>query len=125
MTTVYLPVEYKPAAVKDSKLVRVAEPASDGSDIPLAAYGSVKLCYGFEFIREQHGPTPTDHTMPHEAVKDQNRLVTILYESSFHLSELLGPLSHSWLLRFKDIGLHKFEALDRLFEILYAFLDVV
>ena len=120
----YLAVKNKPAAVKDSKLVRVAEPASDGPDIALAAYGSVKLCYGVKLIREQHGPTPTDHTMPHEAVKDKNRLVRILYKCSFNLSELLGPCSHSWLLRFKDIGLHKFEALDRLFEILYAFLHM-
>ena len=125
VTTVYLSVQYKSTAVKHCKLVRVAESSSVCPDIALAANSFVKFCYGVKLIREQHCPSPTDHTMPHEAVENQNRLVGFLYQRPFNFRKLLGPSAHGWFLSLKDICITEFKALYRFFEDLNAFPDMI
>jgi hypothetical protein len=80
-----LSVQDKPATVENGKLIRVAEPACNCSYIALAANSFVKFSDWIKLVCKQHCSSTIYHTMTHETVEKQYRLVRILNQYLLYL----------------------------------------
>ena len=85
MATMQLSVQDKPATVKNGELIRIAEPACNCSYIALAANSFVKFSDWVKLVCKKHCSSTIYHTVTHETVEKQYRLVRILYQDLLYL----------------------------------------